>query len=349
MREYKPDFNRLRKVLLRQGEPDVVPFYELFADGEIMEAVLGKPLTVETAAEYQVKLGYDYLGAGINFLYPKRMLSTADTAELSRGRRNFVDDNHGIIEPRRDFDAYPWPESSDAVLAGVRRTAPVLPDGMKIILSLPGGVLENVMWLMGYIPFSYAIHDDEQLVWDMFEKIGRDFTHILEYCLERAEPGAIGAVVIGDDMGFNHSTMISPELLRKYVFPWQKKLVDIAHRYDLPMILHSCGNLEEVMDDLIDTVGFDAKQSFEDKIMPVAQAKKKYGHRIAILGGIDVHALCTMGEDQLRVYVRGVLEQCMPGGNYALGTGNTVANYIPVGNFLAMLDEGRRYGVYGRR
>jgi len=40
----EPDFKRLRKVLKNEGEPDRVPFYELFADKEIMEAVLGKPV-----------------------------------------------------------------------------------------------------------------------------------------------------------------------------------------------------------------------------------------------------------------------------------------------------------------
>ncbi|HHY82434.1 MAG TPA: uroporphyrinogen-III decarboxylase-like protein [Clostridiales bacterium] len=346
MNNFKPDFNRLRKVLLRQGEPDYVPFYELFADVEIIEAVTGKKISHASGVEFQYKMGYDYAGAGINFIYPKKMLSTDDTAQLSRGKRNFVDDNHGMIENRSDFDAYSWPVIDESVYYGINQTVRYLPEGMKIIVSMPGGILENVMWLMGYVPFSYAIHDDEQLVWDMFEKIGNDFTRILKLSLENTDMDKIGAVVMGDDMGFNHSTMISPELLRKYVFPWQKKLVDIAHDYDLPMILHSCGNLEAIMDDLIDYVGFDAKQSFEDKIMPVTEAKKKYGNRIAILGGVDIHFLATKSEEEVRLYVDSIIESCAPGGGYALGTGNTVANYIPLNNYLAMLDEGRKKGKY---
>ena len=35
--------------------------------------------------------------------------------------------------------------------------------------------------------------------------------------------------------------------------------------------------------------------------------------------------------------------KCAPGGGYALGTGNTVANYIPVKNYLAMLEAGRDF------
>jgi uroporphyrinogen decarboxylase len=103
------------------------------------------------------------------------------------------------------------------------------------------------------------------------------------------------------------------------------------------------------MDDIIDDVGIDAKHSFEDTFMPVTEAKRLYGDRIALLGGVDVDFLCRATVDQVRDYVRNVINLCAPGGGYALGTGNSVANYIPVENYLTMLDEGRRCGTYPLR
>jgi uroporphyrinogen decarboxylase len=76
--------------------------------------------------------------------------------------------------------------------------------------------------------------------------------------------------------------------------------------------------------------------------MPVTQAKQKYGDRIALLGGIDVDFLCRADEKTIRKHARETLEICLVGGGYCLGTGNSVANYIPVENYLIMLDEGRR-------
>ena len=49
-------------------------------------------------------------------------------------------------------------------------------------------------------------------------------------------------------------------------------------------------------------------------------------------------------EKELRIYIRGILDQCMPGGRFAFGTGNSVANYIPLKNYLIMLEEGWNYG-----
>ena len=68
-----------------------------------------------------------------------------------------------------------------------------------------------------------------------------------------------------------------------------------------------------------------------------------HGHRLAALGGIDVDFLCRSDEAAVRQRVRATLDQLMPRGGYCLGTGNTVANYIPLENYLAMLDEGRRW------
>lgn len=99
------------------------------------------------------------------------------------------------------------------------------------------------------------------------------------------------------------------------------------------------------MDDIIEC-GIDAKHSYEDQVMEVTDFKEKYGDDLAVLGGIDVDFLCRASEEEIRARTREVLEACMPGGGYALGTGNSVANYIPVKNFLAMLDEGWKFGRY---
>lgn len=56
--------------------------------------------------------------------------------------------------------------------------------------------------------------------------------------------------------------------------------------------------------------------------------------------------LCRASPEQVEAKTRNLLEECAPGGGYALGTGNTVANYIPVKNFLAMLKAGWRFGKY---
>ena len=360
-----PDFNRLLRVLLRQGEPDRVPFFELFADPEIVSAVVGRevprlsgpdPISgnrqlqgyfCDCLIEFSYTLGYDYvvslIGGGPNLDYG--FSPAEDTAALSRGQRQWARESHGLIGGWEDYEKYPWPSSGDADYWMVDYLAAHVPEGMKFV-GHGGAILEHVTWLMGYQNLAIALYDQPDLLQTMFDRVGQ---MVLKNCETMCQYEAVGALWISDDIGHRSGPMIGPEHLRRYVFPWWKRMAETAHRAGRPVLLHSCGNLAVVMDDIIDDVKIDAKHSFEDTYLPVTEAKRQYGHRIALLGGVDVDVLCRSTEEEVRRYVGNVIDICGPGGGYALGTGNTVANYVPIRNYLAMLDEGRRCGIYPLR
>lgn len=336
----QPDFSRLRDAVLRQGRSDRLPFMELFADREIVEAVLGRPwATAEDGVEFWYRMGYDSapVGVGLHFTTPRK--TAPNTAENALADRRWVSDDICPIRTWEDFERYEWPDPESINTNIIDYTSSILPEGMKLIL-LSSGVLENVMWLMGYTGLAEAIYDDPDLVQAMFDEVGGRMLRAYERLIDCP---AIGGVFFGEDMGFKTATMFAPEHLRKYHFPHIKRIYDLAHKHGKFVILHSCGNLEAVMDDLIDDVGIDAKHSYEDAIMPVAQFKRIYGHRIGVIGGVDVDVLARYEVDDLRAYVRRVLEECAPGGGYALGSGNSVTNYCKLENYLAMLEEGWRY------
>ena len=81
---------------------------------------------------------------------------------------------------------------------------------------------------------------------------------------------------------------------------------------------------------------------YQDTIIPVTEFKKRYGNKVATLGGVDMDKLCRLDEESLRKYIRGTLDECMPN-RYALGSGNSIVNYMPVKNYLIMLDEGLKW------
>lgn len=354
--EQRPDFARLENALRRQGEPDRAPFYELFSNiqPEVLKAIgqleeAPPPDAPADAREahawrqhiaYQVALGYDYANCGAyGFGFPHGENPRAMTAQGERAY--FLASSHTIAS-RADFERYPWPDMARVDYSPLERIRAFLPDGMKVI---PGssGVLENVMWLLGYEGISYLLYEDEALVRDMFDAVG---ARIVEYLGKAAALDVVGAVQLGDDLGFRTQTLISPAALREFVFPWHKRIVEAVHAHGKPAILHACGNVAEVMEDII-ACGWDAKHSFEDAIEPVWEAKARWGDRIALLGGFDMDKLCRMSVPEVRRHTRFLIERCAPGGGWALGTGNSVANYVPVENFLAMLEEGLAAGCRG--
>ena len=348
---WEPDFERLLTVLRLRGEPDRVPFFDLFFDLQVGEAVLGRPVPQDAdearkyRVEFMTKLGYDFVVGRHGFGFPGRdHLLAEDTALRGSGQRGWRDEAHGPLESWEKFEQYQWPKVEDASFEDIEKLEPLLPEGMKVIPVLPNGPLENLVGLMGYEPLCYALMEEPELVRAVADNIGQASLDLYEVLCECDQ---IGAVALNDDLGFKTQTMISPAHLREYVLPWHKRLTECAHQHGKPVILHACGNCAEVMADLIEDVGIDAKHSFEDVIQPVAEFKRQYGSRVAALGGIDVDVLSRGSEEEVRRYTRRVIEECAPGGGWALGSGNSITNYMPVENYLAMLDEGRKTGVYG--
>jgi uroporphyrinogen decarboxylase len=149
-----------------------------------------------------------------------------------------------------------------------------------------------------------------------------------------------------DDWGYKNGLMISPAMMRRWVLPVHKEMAKMAHSKGSLYVLHSCGDLKVIMDDIIDDVKVDAKHSFEDTYLPITKAKKLYGHRIALIGGVYMDVLARRSTNEVREYVSNVLKACKPGGGYCLGSGNTVANYVPLENYLTMLNVGLDEGWY---
>jgi uroporphyrinogen decarboxylase len=82
-------------------------------------------------------------------------------------------------------------------------------------------------------------------------------------------------------------------------------------------------------------------------IQPVEAFVERYGDRVAAIGGVDMDLLTRGSQEAVRSRTRQILEACAPSRGYVLGSGNSLANYIQLGNFLAMLDEGWKYNRRG--
>ena len=132
----------------------------------------------------------------------------------------------------------------------------------------------------------------------------------------------------GDDFGFATATLLAPEDIREHIIPQYRKIIDAVHRAGKPFLLHSCGKIFDVMEDLI-AAGIDAKHSNEDKIAPFPVWVERYGDRIGNFGGIDMNCLCELDRAQMYDYISDVVRRCKGHGGFAFGTGNSIADYVP--------------------
>jgi len=117
------------------------------------------------------------------------------------------------------------------------------------------------------------------------------------------------------------------------------RVAEMAHERGLPYFLHSCGNVLPIVEDVINDVKLDGKHSFEDAIIPIQDFQREYGEKLAVLGGVDIDLLAAGSVQDVRKHVRFLMETCGARGRFALGSGSSIPNYVPVANYLAMLDE----------
>ena len=328
----KPDFNNLLKVLKRQV-PDRPTLFEFFLNGTLYER-LADQSALEKDDQFRNQrinisayknAGYDYvILPPSDFAFQTGNVHSEKTKSLNEG---------SLISDQESYEKYVWnnPENYECVYPNLDKE---LPDGMKIITQAPGGVLENVIALTGYDNLCYMLADDTDLVQEIFNKVGSALKKHYQLAMQH---DCVGAAIVNDDWGFNTQTMLSPADMRKYVVPWHKELVTLIHESGRPAIMHSCGKLDEVYDDIIDVIGFEAKHSYEDNIESVEMAYERLHSRIAIMGGIDLDFVCRSTQEQVFNRSLAMLERTATRGGYALGSGNSIPNYVPHENYLAMI------------
>ena len=352
MTRIEPDVDELVAVIRREAVPRRVHHIELLLDEGIKKQVCERfglaqqirgdePFAaVKRDLELHEFLGYDVFRVQV-FADVMGAIARQDEAENPGQSWQTLFQHTGHIQSWRDFETFSWPVISEFDFSPLEWLDKNLPQNMGCH-SLTAHVWELTSFAMGYETLCYKLYEEPDLVDAVFRKWGELY---VEFTRALCDFDCIRLIWGSDDMGFKSSTLVAAQVLREKVLPWHKRCAAISHEHGRPYLLHSCGNLDEIMPDLIDDVRIDAKHSYEDAILPVTEAKQRYGGQIAILGGIDVDFLCRADEQAIRRRVRETLDACMPGGGYCLGTGNSVADYIPLDNYLVMLDEGRRFSA----
>lgn len=252
----------------------------------------------------------------------------------------------GVIKNRSDFDRYPWAEIPALYFEKYARYFQLLretmPAGMKAIGGPGNGVFECVQDIVGFMDLCYISEDDPSLYADLFSRVGDVGLAIWQRFL-REYQDLYCVLRFGDDLGFKSTTLLSAADIRKHIIPQYQRIIGLVHAYDKPFLLHSCGQLFDIMDDLIQIARIDAKHSNEDQIAPFPVWVEKYGDRIGNFGGIDTDAVCQLDEHRMRDYILDVIRQCEGKGGFAFGSGNSIPDYVPIEGYLAMNHTVRDY------
>ncbi len=339
-----PDIESFKATLKRQ-KASYVPIAELGIHNLIKARLIGRPIiTLADEVAFWYQAGYDYIKLQPRADFNPGQLFLQDSTNTPVNLdgsivRKWATEGKGIITDWQSFERYQFPKESDFDYSTFEQVKSLLPEGMGVIGQY-GDIFTMVWELMGFEQFAYAIFDQPDLIQALFNKIGDLVLSMFRYF---ADSEVVDVLWYSDDIAYVSGPMISPAVLRRYFFPWLKKIGDLAKASGKPLIYHTDGALYTLIDDII-AAGVDALHPIEPKAMLLQEVKQRWGDRLCLIGHVDVDLLARGTPDEVRAKVRENIEVAAYNGGYCVGSGNSIPEYVKYENYLAMLDAAREFG-----
>ncbi len=170
------------------------------------------------------------------------------------------------------------------------------------------------------------------------------------YTILFEEAGKPDGVRVSEDLGYKNSLFCSPATYDKLIFPYFREIVEFFHSYDLPVILHTCGFTEPLIDMIVD-IGFDALNPMEVKAgNDPLRIAEKYGDKIALIGGLDARVLESGDRNLIRMAVTNLLNGMKDrGARYVFGSDHSLSTNVQLTDFEYAIDVYRDNMMYPKK
>ncbi len=207
------------------------------------------------------------------------------------------------------------------------------------------GVFEPSWQAFGFSTFSKLLTNPKKIR-NVFDKYGKFLVNLIKMFIDWGETEAI---LIMDDYGYKSGLLMSPKNYRTYVMPWLKESCKIAHKGGLKVILHSCGDISELLDDIV-KVGVDAIHPIEPTTANpkynIFELYEKFSNKITFIGNVSPQDLADKEPEFIEDYTKNLLKKLAPGGGFILSSGHSINPSVKLENYLAMHNTLKKYGTY---
>ncbi len=227
-----------------------------------------------------------------------------------------------MVQPKRTVELT---KGELAVIGGIRG-----PFSATTILT---GLVNLCMWLLENPEF---VHELIHTMCEWNTKIG----------LQLIETG-VDAVIIHDDWGMNEATFISPEQWKEFVRPYITEQVKTLSDTGTPVILHSDGNLNALLDEIVQLKISALNPLQRNAKMNIAEIKARYGDRLCLIGNISTTSTLSQGNPaDVELEVLECLRDAANGGGYIMAADHSFHNAIPTENIRCVINACKKYGKY---
>jgi uroporphyrinogen decarboxylase len=173
-----------------------------------------------------------------------------------------------------------------------------------------------------------------------------DFVHelmeaITDYNIAHIEKACtydIDAMLLGDDWGEQRGLMMGYDFWKEFIYPYLKRTYKAIKDKGKFVFIHSCGNVDELFDDLID-IGLDCFNPFQPEVMDVGALLKKYNKKLSFWGGLSIQKTLPLGTVDDVINETNYLLEAGKKGGYILSPSHAVEGDTPINNIIAFIEE----------
>jgi uroporphyrinogen decarboxylase len=206
----------------------------------------------------------------------------------------------------------------------------------KFIIGAIGFSLYERAWILrGIEPILSDFLINPSFVEELFDRI-------IEFNISIANRMCrfpVDAFHFGDDWGQQHGLIMGSDIWRRIFKPRLRRMYDVVHNAGLPVSVHSCGDISEIIPDLIE-IGVNMITPLQAEAMDFKFLKNEYGKYLTFWGGVSTQQTMPFGTpDDVRREIRERIKVLGKGGGYILAPAHELQGDVPLENMLAFIDE----------
>lgn len=256
---------------------------------------------------------------------------------------------HPISTPEA-LKAYKWPDPNDpAILAPIKEIVDKYKRDYFIIVDMSSTLIEAAYaHLVGTQNFFLFLYDQPEMIGEVLDGLTEYYTALGRNAIK------LGAdmIRVGDDVGAQQAMMLAPAKWRELAKPRFAHMFEQFRKEnpDIFIKLHSCGDYSPIIPDEVELgVHLSGLMQPTGGNKDQVGIKKKYGDKLALIGGFDVQRLLPRGQvEAVREGVLNVMKNLARGGGYIFSPSHYILADVPIQNIFAMLEAQREFGVYGK-
>jgi uroporphyrinogen decarboxylase len=245
-----------------------------------------------------------------------------------------------LVEPglkSPSFDDYEFPSAETFIEPERRRWAmeecAKHPDSFRVA-GFGWGVFERSWNIRGF----EEVLMDAIVEPDFYEELLDRITDLHLKFVEASAELPVDGILFSDDWGDQRGVLIGPERWRRFLKPRLAKLYQAAHDAGKLTLSHCCGNVEDIMPDIIE-IGLDVLESVQPEAMNPYELKKKWGDKISFWGGLGSQSTVPFGtRSDIVEEVQHLCEEMPRGGGYILAPAKALQPETSDENAAAVLE-----------